>query len=177
MASKARKKTKNKAIRTTGKAITRPAKPKVKAKPKKRDRRTTGQRQSAFLETFAETCNIWQAAKRAGIGRTTHYRWLVEDQAYVGEFDKVQRAAGEHVESTAVSRATDGWLEPVHYQGRVCGHVRRFSDGLAQFLLRGLLPDKYGNKTEISGPQGEPVQAKIEVIFVKPKKDDGDDSK
>lgn len=72
------------------------------------------------------------------------------------------------METVAIARASEGWLEPVYYQGVVCGHVRRFSDGLMQFLLRGLLPDKYGNKTEISGPQGAPMQAKIEVVFVKP---------
>jgi hypothetical protein len=40
-----------------------------------------------------------------------------------------------------------------------------------QFLLRGMAPAKYGSKTEISGPQGTPVQAKIEVVFVNPPDD------
>jgi hypothetical protein len=47
--------------------------------------------------------------------------------------------------------------------------VRRYDSGLMQLLLRGMMPDKYGmQRAEISGPQGEPIQAKIEVVFVKP---------
>jgi hypothetical protein len=67
-----------------------------------------------------------------------------------------------------IERAGEGWLEDVYYQGGVCGQVRRFDSGLLQFLLRGMMPEKYGSKTEISGPQGAPMQAKIEVVFVKP---------
>lgn len=67
-----------------------------------------------------------------------------------------------------MERATKGWLEPVFYQGARCGSVRRFDGSLLQFLLRGMLPEKYGHKTEISGPEGQPLQAKIEVVFVKP---------
>jgi hypothetical protein len=65
-------------------------------------------------------------------------------------------------------RAGEGWLEPVYYQGSVCGDVRRFDSGLMQFLLRGMMQEKYGARQEISGPQGAPLQAKIEVVFVRP---------
>jgi hypothetical protein len=76
--------------------------------------------------------------------------------------------AGEHLETVAVERATKGWLEPIYYQGARCGSVRRYDGGLLQFLLRGTLPEKYGHKTEISGPEGAPLQAKVEVVFIKP---------
>ena len=50
-----------------------------------------------------------------------------------------------------MKRATEGFREPVFYQGKLCGWVRRFDGGLAQFLLRGAMPEKYGTKTQVSG--------------------------
>jgi len=35
-------------------------------------------------------------------------------------------------------------------------------------LLRGMLPEKYGARTEITGAQGAPLQAQITVQFVRP---------
>jgi hypothetical protein len=82
-------------------------------------------------------------------------------------------AAGDYLESVAVERATVGWLEPIHYQGKVCGHVRRYDGGLLQFLLRGMMPEKYGvHRHQVSAPQGTPTQSKIEVVFVNPNRSD-----
>jgi hypothetical protein len=132
--------------------------------------KTTTERAKAVLRAYAETANIQLACKMAGVGRATHYRWLREKPAYAKVFEKARLAAGDSIESIAVERATVGWLEPVHYQGAVCGHVRRYSDGLLMYLLRGFKPERYGvQRQEISGPQQAPVQGKIEIVFVKPK--------
>jgi hypothetical protein len=49
----------------------------------------------------------------------------------------------EKMEKTADNRAMRGVREPVFYEGEVCGHKRKYSDGLLQFRLRGLAPEKY----------------------------------
>jgi hypothetical protein len=135
---------------------------------KPKDERSTNEKMHAMVKAYAETCNVVRSASLAGITRNTHYRWLEKCPKYAAVFQKTKLAAAEYIESECVDRATRGWLEPVYYQGARCGSVRRFDGGLAQFLLRGMLPEKYGHKTEITGPQGAPVQAKIEVVFVKP---------
>ena len=135
----------------------------------RKDKRTTNERKRAMLEAYAETCNIVGAARAARIERKTHYLWLGKDAGYAEAFKKRRQSAADYLESVAVERATNGWLEPVFYQGKKCGSVRRFSDGLLQLLLRGMMPERYGaQKAEISGPGGDPIQAKIEVVFVKP---------
>lgn len=108
------------------------------------------------------------AAQNAGIQRNSHYRWRRKYPEYAERFAVQQALAAEYFESECIDRAIRGKPEPVYYQGKRCGTITRYSDGLAQFILRGLMPEKYGNKTEISGPQGQPIQAKIEVVFVKP---------
>lgn len=139
-------------------------KPAAKQKPQ-----TTKERARAVLKAYAETCNIVQACKQAKVHRATHYRWLEKYPRYAAVFEKAQRSAGDYLESEAVVRGVKGWLEPVLYQGQVATHVRRYSDGLLMMLLRGAKPEKYSvQRQEVSGPQGAPMQARIEVVFVKP---------
>ena len=126
------------------------------------------ERALALLTAYAESCNIREACRKAKVNHKTHYRWLEKYHKYADSFKQTQQRAAEYLESVAVERATVGTSEIVFYQGQPCGTVQRYSDGLMQFLLRGAMPAKYGAKTEISGPQGQPIQAKIEIIFVRP---------
>jgi hypothetical protein len=142
-------------------------KTKKTGKKKQPDNRTTQQRMDEFLSAYAESCNILWASRRAQIARRTHYDWKETRPNYAKAFARAKEWAADYLEAMAIERATDGWLEPVFYQGEQCGTVRRFDGGLMQLLLRGLKPQVYGSKTEITGPAGSPVQAKIEVVFVK----------
>jgi hypothetical protein len=137
-------------------------------KTKEEDSRTEDERMRNFLRAYADSFSVLQAAEVAKVGRASHYRWFRKSPNYAAAFGKIKKLAGEYLETEAITRAGGGWLEDVWYQGEVCGQVRRYDSGLAQFLLRGLMPEKYGAKQEITGPQGTPVQARIEVVFVRP---------
>jgi len=130
----------------------------------------------AMIQAFAQTGHIGLAARMAGISRRTHERWMLKYEKYNAAFAKTKASAGDFLESEAFSRATQGVEEPVYYQGSVCGHITRYSDGLLQFLLRGAMPEKYGSKTEITGPQGGPIETKITVVYVDPSRDSGNRS-
>jgi hypothetical protein len=132
------------------------------------DPRTEHERMRDFLKAWTETFSVVHAAEIADVGTSSHYRWIQKSPNYAAAFEKRKKHVGQYLETEAITRAGEGWLEPVYYQGAVCGEVRRFDSGLTQFLLRGMLPERYGSKTEITGPQGAPMQAKIEVVFVKP---------
>jgi hypothetical protein len=128
----------------------------------------------AFLAAYRETASITRAAKAAKIDRTMHYRWIEKSPAYKKAFERAQEHAAQVLEDEAVRRATEGTLEPVFYQGKKRGSVRRYSDGLMQFLLRGFRPQRYAARTEISGPSGGPLDATIQVKFVDAKPVDSD---
>lgn len=142
--------------------------PGKKRKAKQPDTRTTSEKMKAMIQGFADTCNVVRAAKLARISRKIHYVWLEKHPDYAAVFEKTKRHAADYLESVAVERATTGWSEGIYYQGSRCGSVRRYSDGLLMLLLRGAKPELYGNKTEISGPQGTPIQATIKVVLVRP---------
>ena len=50
------------------------------------------------------------------------------------------------LEDEVLRRAKDGVDEPRFYEGEVCGHVRKYSDTLAIFLLKARRPEKYSDK-------------------------------
>ena len=49
----------------------------------------------------------------------------------------------------AHSRAVDGWNEPIYFQGRKCGSVRRFSDKLLALLLAGDDPARFSTHKQV----------------------------
>ena len=133
---------------------------------KEADSRSTHERQTEFLLAYADTFSIERAAEIAKVDRTAHYRWFRRNPKYAAAFKKQKKAAGHYLKTEAITRAGEGWMEPVYYQGNVCGEVRRFDSGLMQFLLRGMMPKKYGSRTELSGPGGGAIESKLEVVFV-----------
>ena len=63
------------------------------------------------------------------------------------------------LEAEAYRRAVEGWVEPVGwYKGKAGGTVRRYSDTLLIFTLKGLLPDRYRDRVE-----GRSVLANIDL--------------
>jgi len=105
-------------------------------------------KKAAMLAAYAKCGVVARACKFADVGRTTHYEWLNDDAEYRAAFSEAHKTAIEYLESVAHRRATKGWLEPVFHKGAVCGHVRRFSDTLLIFMLKGAAPDKYRDRME-----------------------------
>lgn len=125
-------------------------------------------KQAAFLHAFIITGGqVVSAARAAKIARCTHYDWLASEK-YAEAFKRARDQAGDVLESEAIRRAHEGTDEPVYFRGTKCGEVRRYPDGLMQFLLRGVKPDKYREKVEHSGPDGGPIQSQVTVTFVRP---------
>lgn len=126
----------------------------------------------AFLAAYRQTASITKAAAAAKIDRGMHYRWFASSLPYRQAFERASDEAAQVLEDEAVRRATEGTLEPVFYQGIKCGAVRRYSDGLMQFLLRGFRPLKYSNKSEITGAGGGPLEVSLaDVLLARRNKD------
>lgn len=113
----------------------------------------TPEKERAFLSALAETCNVTEACKLSGVGRATAYAWRVTDPDFAIEWEKAKAIGAEALEDEAMRRARVGVDEPVFHLGEVCGTVRKYSDTLAIFLLKGAMPDKYreNSKLELSG--------------------------
>ena len=119
------------------------AKKKVNKNTGKKKNQHTAIIQAAFLAAFSGCGMVKRAAEIAKIGRDDHYRWMRDDKTYPPRFEEARSKAITFLEDIAVERATQGWLEPVFYQGSECGTVRKFSDTLLIFTLKGNAPEKY----------------------------------
>ncbi len=108
-------------------------------------------RQEAFLEEYKLCATITHAAKIALIARRRHYKWLDNDPAYAAAFEEAKIAATDALVAEARRRATQGVEEAVYYKGEVVGTIRKYSDTLLIFLLKGALPEVYRERYEISG--------------------------
>jgi hypothetical protein len=128
-------------------------------------RTSTVAKARAFLAAYRRTCNLTRSAKLAGISPRRHYVWLAKYPKYAAAFDRAKPIAAQYLEDKAIQGATEGWLEPIFYQGEKCGSVRRFDLGGRQFLLRGAKPEKYG-RMEVTGKGGGPIEARLELVFV-----------
>jgi len=105
----------------------------------------------AFLSAFAECGNKSRAAEMAGIVKQTIYtRQWREDREFQAALESARVMAADVLEQEAHRRAVEGVEEPVGwYKGVAGGTVRRYSDTLLIFTLKGLLPDRYRERKDV----------------------------
>jgi hypothetical protein len=124
-----------------------------KAPPKlRRDWRPT------FLTTLAKMGNVSRACKAAHISRQTAYASRV-DTAFSAAWDDGLEEAADQLEAEAWRRAKDGVLKPIFQGGKQVGTVRDYSDGLLTFLLKGLRPHKFRERST-----AEPVKVDLDAM-------------
>lgn len=139
----------------------------------------------AFLDHLKTSCNMAESCRAVGV---TYGNMMALRYAKPEFEDAVQEAleqAYDVLEAEARRRAFAGVAEPVIYQGNLAYQleryidehgneayrrvldadgqpipltVRKYSDSLAQFLLKGYRRKKFGDKQEITGADGGPVQ-------------------
>ena len=108
-----------------------------------RTRRTSKKGRNLFLRSLAECGNVGLSCKAASVARSTVYQWRAKDEKFRAEWDASLEAAGDALEAECRRRAVDGVLEPVFHSGAQVGTVRKYSDTLLIFLLKGVRPRKY----------------------------------
>lgn len=133
--------------------------------------------QSRFLACFAQCGTLTEAAENAKLDRNLHYVWL-KDPQYMEAFGAAQLRANDRLEQEALRRAVTGTEEPVFYQGAECGKIRKYSDVLLIFMMKGAMPDKYRDqwKGELTGKNGGPLAISV-LDTILNESDDGKETK
>lgn len=134
----------------------------------------------AFLAALRDMPVVRHACEAVGIHRSTAYDARNADEQFAKEWDEAMEAGIDRAEQAAFARAVDGWHEPVIDKGRISyvykrnedgmfemaldkdGQpipltIRKHSDSLLQFVLKGRRRSSYGDKTELTGANGGPV--------------------
>jgi hypothetical protein len=136
------------------------------------ERAQTAANQAAFVEQFIASGTITGACRGSGVGRTTHYDWLRKDKQYAERFKQAEVEAVDVCETEARRRAIIGVEEPVFYQGRIVGSVRKHSDTLLMFILNGRRSEVFRQRFEHTGKDNGPIQTQHVPVDPKDLSDD-----
>jgi len=106
-----------------------------------------GPKITAFLAAIRVMPNVTRAAKAAKINRSQHYSKLQSSPEYAAAFREALQTGLDALSDLAVTRATDGWEEPIVYQGRIAAQedpstgkmvpvtVRKIDNQMLRFIL------------------------------------------
>ncbi len=131
----------------------------------------TPETREAFIAALSECGNVTRACEAAGISRMTAYAWRKDDLDFANAWDAALELGAEGLEDEARRRAFEGVEDVVlDKDGNVRQVVRKYSDTLLIFLLKGAKPEKYRERRENvttmthQGPDGGPVQVAAPAI-------------
>ena len=131
----------------------------------------TAKVRDAFLAGLEDGMTIAAASKAVGAGRRTMYDWREADTDFAAAWDDAYETGTDVLEDEAKRRAVDGVQEPVIYQGKLSmtkddkGNdipltVRKYSDTMLIFMLKGRRPEKFKDRHEHTGKGGGPIETK-----------------
>jgi hypothetical protein len=120
----------------------------------------TDPKKRALLGALCSTPSQLQAAIAAKISPKTIYNWLhSDDEAFKAGFPVALEMGCLVAEREGWLRGVEGWLEPVYQGGRLVGYIRKKSDTMLIFMLKGGMPAKYRERFEHTGADGAPLFA------------------
>ena len=118
-------------------------------------RKQAAKAKELFLDIFRVTGNVSQAAKAAGIHRSSVYEWQESDEKFSAAYNVAAIESNEALEAEAHRRGVIGVKQPVYQGGQMVGYIKRYSDTLLLKLLAARMPDKYADwrnqKIDVSG--------------------------
>lgn len=125
----------------------------------------------AFLRALDETGMVTAACDATGIPRRTAYNWRDSDEAFRERWTDIVERTTEQMEREAQRRAVEGWTEREIFDedGNTIGEVRKYSDTLLIFLLKGRRPDVYRDehRVEHAVAADQPLQLEISADVAK----------
>lgn len=107
-------------------------------------------RKAAFLEAYAVDATVTHAARSTKLRRKTVYDWLRDDPVFAAAFHEAEQEAIDALEREARRRAIEGTVEPVYQGGKEVGAIRKYSDVLLIFLMKGANPAKYRERVDVT---------------------------
>lgn len=106
----------------------------------------TDRAREVFLARLAETCNVSEAARTAGISRRAAYDWRDADPDFAADWADAEEIAADLLEKTAWERATTDK-----------------SDRMLEILLKAHRPKKYVEKYLLGSDPDNPLPPALTV--------------
>ena len=94
-------------------------------------RKQAAKAKELFLDIFRVTGNVSQAAKAAGIHRSSVYEWQESDEKFSAAYNVAAIESNEALEAEAHRRGVIGVKQPVYQGGQMVGYIKKYSDHVA----------------------------------------------
>ncbi len=108
----------------------------------------TEQHKKAIIEALEKSLGVvTTACKIVGVGRTTFYEWLKEDEEFAKQVDDIQNIALDYAESQLHKQIGDGSTAATIFYLKTKGKKRGYIE-----------------RQEITGADGMPTNFQIEII-------------
>jgi len=120
---------------------------------------------AAFLRNYEAIGTVTGAAVQGGISRQHVYDWLEDDKEFAAAFGVSKERAVDLAEQELRRRGIAGYDKPVYQGGKKVGIIREYSDACLIFYLKGRRKDIFGEKRELSGPDGGPIKTDGGIII------------
>lgn len=119
-----------------------------------------------WLDAFEIQRSPSAASASVGIDRSTPYDAARIDKVFAKAWEERKWTALDQLEASAMTRAIEGWEEPVFHEGVECGRKRRFSDRMTEFLLRNRHAAVFNKGAGDRGDEESPVDQGAELRAV-----------
>lgn len=99
-----------------------------------------------FIEGLRATKSAMFAVEQGGhFSRTWYFQERDKDPAFKAAWEEAWETVVDNLEGSMMSRAIDGFDEPVYQMGMKVGTKRVYDNKLSQFMLQKNRPSKYGD--------------------------------
>ena len=114
----------------------------------------TVERQEAFLHALAACGCVTHACRTVGLSRESAYQLYNRPSAadFRRGWDAALDCSLRVIEDQAWSRAVNGVVRPIFYQGEQVGEYRHYDERLTMFLLRYRRPHRYCDLPKLPPP-------------------------
>lgn len=120
----------------------------------------------AWMQVFCDllandpdrSANISACARAAGVKRSVVEYARKRFPQFNAAVDDALEEAYDAMEAESRRRAFKGVETPVYQGGNLVGHVQKYSDTMATFLLKGYRRKAFGDSVAVTGADGGPVQ-------------------
>lgn len=120
----------------------------------------------AFLEELRKQGNVSGACTVSLYPRQRAYELRNRDPDFAAAWDDALDEAVDTLEKEAWRRACKGNAEPVYQNGEKIGEVRKYSDTLLIFLLKGHRPKRFRERADVNLNVGD-IDSAIERELIR----------
>lgn len=106
--------------------------------------------QEIFLAHYRELGHVGDSVKKTGVSYSMPSQWCLRSDWFKEQYELAKQIVAVKLEDAAFVRSNTGWRKPIYWQGALVGFEQRFSDTLLVFLLKGLKPEVYRERSDVN---------------------------